>query len=1139
MEYYYICPFCTNLEQGAVFSHLCKKISANRYKVRFLPGAVGVAGYMEDELYLYGNAGCYEGEEVTVRTSLPQNRFRRTGYCFVGWNTRPDGTGEAFADGQEILNLSEENWQPGSDSGIVTLYACWQPAGSTLQIDPVGGTYLGKKTKTALIGGYGEKQTLQMKDLLAPKGYQVKFEVQGGNPLEPVTSTQSFDGWSKSDSFRGLLKEDTYYFRGEEGHVDLLTATWRKESIVLPEAVREGFLFGGWYYDRKASKFAGKPGDTLTPSKILTLYACWVDLALRAEDNYLVLDGSGAVDLYWNTAPVENSIFRVKQSLDGVNWTLLEATGQESASRYENLELTMKQHDESTVVIPRTGLYRLEATGAGSGRCDTLEVGQGGIVKASFWLQKGETLTISCGAAGVDARAGQEAGNGGATRIVSDQKGLLLEAGGGIAGSIQYHSHEDCEYHSHTAACYTEHRHRDICYEYYVKNTDNDAVERKACGCQVQRNHFTCSRCGNSWTSITYNSLPCREHHFDNTVRYLDLQKCHEPERICELEEREYLHCTLPQGYLCGRQSGEAELVALAGDGSNICSSLASDIAVNKIGGSVEGSARIVELFSGLQGTMELLGAAARDLNPPERPSEETLGYTNLQNRRKRISWEVPGDYGTLYYHQVELYQRDNTLTPKLQSNRTENTLLSGVKGYLVLVDRKTATKVTAKNSTFTANPFWEVDALGEAAKGYYLHIAAVDRADNVSDTLHVALEHFSGQEKEGEDLPVLATEPLKLAEGENIWNAGNRLWYVRADGKTPFRMILAGSSSGQDIVTPVTFGELRCGSNTDITRLRWQIPTPAADVEEATVNPNSVLKTVDAGFPMKQGMHLQVTTKAFGQKLTAEQGLLLEKRQQGNCYEIYPSVGTEYRGETLWSEETEDRRNGLRIIGDGEAPEVFGLTALEGADGEAIRMGKASLHLWAEDSLSGLQSLRLHVLNRDNTCEETFEADADGHLRLSGNPELPLWCGRLVLTVEASDRVGNCFTREIVLSGLELAVKVERVLKPVEPVFKGGEAGILFITVTGEVNRIEVEFPKEMTDLDTGLNRVILYPEAKPGAEEEVPFFVPLYTPGGKSYPINVKAYSPDGTCSTGTAILFVLNQEGGMLSELRTRLR
>lgn len=54
-----------------------------------------------------------------VSQKLTENGYSRTGYTFTGWNTRPDGTGEDYSNGQTVLNLTSE------PNGTVTLYAQW------------------------------------------------------------------------------------------------------------------------------------------------------------------------------------------------------------------------------------------------------------------------------------------------------------------------------------------------------------------------------------------------------------------------------------------------------------------------------------------------------------------------------------------------------------------------------------------------------------------------------------------------------------------------------------------------------------------------------------------------------------------------------------------------------------------------------------------------------------------------------------------------------------------------------------------------------------------------------------------------------------------------------------------------------
>ena len=53
-----------------------------------------------------------------VTRALAANAFEREGYSFAGWNTKEDGTGTAYADGAEVVDLAE----PGEK---VTLFAQW------------------------------------------------------------------------------------------------------------------------------------------------------------------------------------------------------------------------------------------------------------------------------------------------------------------------------------------------------------------------------------------------------------------------------------------------------------------------------------------------------------------------------------------------------------------------------------------------------------------------------------------------------------------------------------------------------------------------------------------------------------------------------------------------------------------------------------------------------------------------------------------------------------------------------------------------------------------------------------------------------------------------------------------------------
>lgn len=127
LDYYYLCPTCNHMEQGAEVRHVCKGISANRYLVTYLPNADDAEGEMQPSFHLYHNVELYEGENIGAQKALSPNAYERKGWQFVEWNLEPDGSGEGFGDGQEILNLSEENYDPATETGIVRLYAIWEP----------------------------------------------------------------------------------------------------------------------------------------------------------------------------------------------------------------------------------------------------------------------------------------------------------------------------------------------------------------------------------------------------------------------------------------------------------------------------------------------------------------------------------------------------------------------------------------------------------------------------------------------------------------------------------------------------------------------------------------------------------------------------------------------------------------------------------------------------------------------------------------------------------------------------------------------------------------------------------------------------------------------------------------------------
>lgn len=103
------------------------------YKVRF-DGDKATSGMMADLMATYD-----------AKAALPANGFKRAGYTFAGWNTKPDGTGTAYKDKGEVTNLAS------SQDDVVVLYAQWEDAMTVMP--ETGGTVSDRRFGKTIGGG--------------------------------------------------------------------------------------------------------------------------------------------------------------------------------------------------------------------------------------------------------------------------------------------------------------------------------------------------------------------------------------------------------------------------------------------------------------------------------------------------------------------------------------------------------------------------------------------------------------------------------------------------------------------------------------------------------------------------------------------------------------------------------------------------------------------------------------------------------------------------------------------------------------------------------------------------------------------------------------------------------------------------
>ncbi len=1153
--YYYLCPFCRNLEQGVGLSaHWCKKISWNQYRIFYDPNIKKYNGYMDYSYHMYNNETIYEGETVTPVTHLTENNYTRVGYVFTGWNTKQDGSGVSFTDKEEIYNLSSSDWNDQStwtdtDRGTITLYAQWRKSESTLVIDANGGRYNGVD-KYSLTEPYSSKYLLQKNLIVSPNGYTVAFETNGGTNVDTITGTMHFVEWMQIQPFNGFVTNDTYMFMAPDRNIDTLKAVYQSDPITLPVTTKDGWSFGGWYYDPDFSLPAGGAGDQIIPSKDMTLYAQWVDLRLQAVDNYEVNDGKGAVDLSWSQSDQNNKTYLVYQKKEDGAWIRVNSANDISSTTVIDQTYTFDGQAKQ-YTVPYTGLYSINAMGAQGQSYGSYTGGYGGSVTGTFWLRKGEILTYVVGGQNGYNGGGNASsfGNGGGmTSVVSNQKGTLLIAGGGggafshgngnAGGSVAsvingnngqsgmagggggYQGGTAGERidHYHVASCNVYHTHVGSsdryggCYTKYVENkrvvtwTDNLCCSN----CQEGPNaHFP----GNPYGACG-NFNPNWEKEIDDS--YYDLTCGKTTSTIV--------------GYRCGMYNGQILSSKPAYGGSNYVNSAYAMMYETYSG--VRSGSGVAELHSkaiGYQESLDLAGVTATDFAAPDKISDQVTKEP-LDGKSIRVTWQVPSDNGTDYYHKVESYLTGST-SMLCESNVTKNTLVSGVMGYYYLVDQNGDTVVTG-NANYVQVPHVNVVT---AEYNQYLHIAAVDVAGNISETTHILIDAKDVLWK-------LYTKQLVIdASADNVYPATDKSWYVRADGSTPFTLkneaYMDGTASRGYQLNETIYETV----SDDSSVARNIIRTASTEIADTSIrtDANGLSYSTDGTTALQQYSYSYTVRSNKNRDLMGVQKFTISRDLSGQTIQVIPVAEADKESDKVYSVHELDEKNKITLIADGEAPVIRGLEIMEDRDLIDRRDGSITIRASAEDELSGVKDFYIVISNSDNAVMKTYTPDENGYINITITNDEPIFSGDFTLLGYAVDNVGNENSLSYGTTEFALASSVERILSPHDPIFKCGESGILTFTTWGYADRVEVVFPESMTALDPTLNKVYDYTDC-PGymITEHLQFMVPLYTPENQNLEITVRAYKGDKKLEDHPTIS-VIGVSGTVLDEFRTRLR
>ncbi|MHC5228611.1 InlB B-repeat-containing protein [Enterococcus sp. LJL99] len=273
---------------------------ANDYVVKY--DANKGAGTMNDQTFVYD-----------IAQNLTENSYTRSGYSFIGWNTKKDGSGTAYIDQANVVNLTKNT------SGIVTLYAQWIAAtDNQIQFDANGGT-----TKQATIIGATDTDIDLSEVVEATRdGYSFEgwYTTKEGTEKMPTSVTMPAGGTTYYAHWRA--NEYVVKYNANQGHGTMNDQTFVydiAQNLTGNSYARLGYSFTGWNTEKDGSgtsysNQANVVNLTKTSGDVVTLYAQW-----KADETEIHFDANGGIT--------------TQESIKGVTDTTIDLSKVDEATR--------------------------------------------------------------------------------------------------------------------------------------------------------------------------------------------------------------------------------------------------------------------------------------------------------------------------------------------------------------------------------------------------------------------------------------------------------------------------------------------------------------------------------------------------------------------------------------------------------------------------------------------------------------------------------------------------------------------------------------------------------------------------------------------------------------------------------------
>ena len=302
--------------------------------------------------------------------SLTANAFKRTGYTYVDWNTKADGTGTAYSDKQSVKNLTTTN------GATINLYAQWTPIGYSVKFNGNGSTS-GSMANQSFIYDIAQNLTANAFKREFTITYNYNY---AGKTNTTAKATAAFNGWatSSTDSVVYADKQSVKNLSSNAGAVINVYAKWSDAKATLPTPTRTGYIFDGWYTTATGGTKIGGGGSSYTTDKDITVYAHWTPITytIKFDGNKATSGTMSNLAMTYDVAKnlTANAYVRTGYTFSGWN-TSADGKGTAYADKQSVKNLTAT--DKATITLyaqwkPISYTIRFNGNGAGSGSMSDL-----------------------------------------------------------------------------------------------------------------------------------------------------------------------------------------------------------------------------------------------------------------------------------------------------------------------------------------------------------------------------------------------------------------------------------------------------------------------------------------------------------------------------------------------------------------------------------------------------------------------------------------------------------------------------------------------------------------------------------------------------------------------------------------------